>query len=212
MAGQPSPPMLWAPCVSSHSPALGKARPRSRPCTNASTLPATARTSAASVATVVAELALTSNAARCTTPRNGAAAGNCPSSCCQSAADAMRDFGLIGTWAATCAEGASPSNNHATYLVTAAGASQLRYQSGADFEDSVYDIREAKLLAPDRLWLRQILTSNERVILDIVLVKENDKIRICILGAGHDGSRARGCIRQYPRCGSRRRVCPQPQR
>jgi hypothetical protein len=96
----------------------------------------------------------------------------------QSAADAMREFGLIGTWAATCAEDASPTNNHATYLVTAAGALQLRYQSGADFEDSVYDIREAKMLAPDRLSLRQILTSNERVILDIVLVKENDKIRI----------------------------------
>ena len=35
----------------------------------------------------------------------------------QSPADAMRDFGLIGTWAAACAEGPSPTNNHATYLV-----------------------------------------------------------------------------------------------
>jgi hypothetical protein len=96
----------------------------------------------------------------------------------QSGADAMRDFGLIGTWAATCADGASATNNHATYLVTPAGALQLRYQSGADFEDSVYDIREAKVLAPDRLSLRQILTSNEHVVLDIVLVKENDRIRI----------------------------------
>jgi hypothetical protein len=96
----------------------------------------------------------------------------------ETVADALRDFGLIGTWAAACTEGASPTNSHATYQVTPAGALQLRYQSGADLEDSVYDIREAKMLAPDKLSLRQILTSNEHVVLDIVLVKENDRIRI----------------------------------
>ncbi len=96
----------------------------------------------------------------------------------QSAADAMRDFGLMGTWASTCAEGPSPANNHATYLVTDAGALQLRYQSGSDFEDSIYNISEAKLLEPGKLSLHQVLTSNEHVVLDIVLVRENDKIRI----------------------------------
>jgi hypothetical protein len=96
----------------------------------------------------------------------------------QSAADALRDFGLIGTWAAACQEGPSLTNNHATYLVTPTGSLQLKYQSGADFEDSIYDIREAKLLAPEKLSLRQVLIGNERVILDIVLIKENDKIRI----------------------------------
>jgi hypothetical protein len=96
----------------------------------------------------------------------------------QSAADAMRDFGLIGTWAAACAEEPSPTNNHAIYLVTPTGATQLKYQSGADFEESVYDIREAKRLAPEKLSLRQVLVGNDRVTLDIVLVKQNDKIRI----------------------------------
>jgi hypothetical protein len=96
----------------------------------------------------------------------------------QSAAEAMRDFGLIGTWAAACQEGPSPTNNHATYLVTPTGDLQLKYQSGADFEDSVYDIREVKRLAPEKLSLRQTLIGNERVILDIVLIKESDRIRI----------------------------------
>jgi hypothetical protein len=96
----------------------------------------------------------------------------------QSAAEAMRDFGLIGTWAAACQEGPSPTNNHATYLVTPNGDLQLKYQSGADFEDSVYDIREVKRLAPEKLSLRQTLIGNERVILDIVLIKESDRIRI----------------------------------
>jgi hypothetical protein len=96
----------------------------------------------------------------------------------QSTTDAMRDFGLLGTWAGECSQDASPTNNHATYLVTVAGGLQLKYQSGADFEESVYDILDAKRVAPDKLSLRQVLMNNERVTLDIVLLKEDDKIRI----------------------------------
>jgi hypothetical protein len=96
----------------------------------------------------------------------------------QSATAAMQDFGLLGTWAGECSEDPSPTNNHATYLVTSAGGLQLKYQSGADFEESVYDILDAKRVAPDKLSLRQVLMSNDRVTLDIVLLKENDKIRI----------------------------------
>ena len=58
----------------------------------------------------------------------------------QSATAAMQDFGLLGTWAGECSQDPSPNNNHATYLVTAAGGLQLKYQSGADFEESIYDI------------------------------------------------------------------------
>jgi hypothetical protein len=94
------------------------------------------------------------------------------------AAAAMQEFGLLGTWAGECGQGASPTNNHAIYLVTASGGLQLKYQSGADYEDSVYDILDAKRLGADKLSLRQVLMSNDRVTLDIVLLKENDKIRI----------------------------------
>jgi hypothetical protein len=96
----------------------------------------------------------------------------------QSATVAMQEFGLLGTWAGECGQGPAPTNNHATYLVTSSGGLQLKYQSGADYEDSVYSILDAKLLAPDKLSLRQVLMSNDRVTLDIVLLKENDKIRI----------------------------------
>jgi hypothetical protein len=93
-------------------------------------------------------------------------------------AAALQDFGLLGTWAGECAQNPGPTNNHATYSVTSAGGLQLNYQSGPDYEESVYDILDAKRVAPDKLSLRQVLMSNDRVMLDIVLVRENDKIRI----------------------------------
>ena len=96
----------------------------------------------------------------------------------QSASTAMQEFGLLGTWAGECGQGPSPTNNHAIYLATPSGGLQLKYQSGPDYGDSVYDILDAKRLGADKLSLRQVLTSNDRVTLDIVLLKENDKIRI----------------------------------
>jgi len=96
----------------------------------------------------------------------------------QSAASAIQEFGLIGTWAGECSQTASPANNHATYAAANSGAIQLRYQSGEGYEDSIYDIVEAKLIAPDRLSMRQVLAANKQVTLDIVLMKEKDRIRI----------------------------------
>jgi hypothetical protein len=96
----------------------------------------------------------------------------------QSAASAIQDFGLIGTWAGECKEGPSPTNNHATYAGTPSGGAQLRYESGQGYEDSIYDITEAKLIAPDRLSMRQVLAGNSQVTLDIVLLREKDRIRI----------------------------------
>jgi hypothetical protein len=96
----------------------------------------------------------------------------------QSTASAITDFGLLGTWAGECRESASPTNNHATYAGTSSGGVQLRYQAGEGYEDSIYDIVEAKRLGPDRLSLRQVLIGNESVTLDIVLVREDDRIRI----------------------------------
>jgi len=97
----------------------------------------------------------------------------------QPAGDPMREFGLLGTWAGECSQDPSPTNNYATYLMTSSGGLQLKYQSGTDSEDSIiYDISDVKRVAADKLSLRQVLTSNDRVALDIVLVKDNDKIRI----------------------------------
>jgi hypothetical protein len=96
----------------------------------------------------------------------------------QSAGTAIADFGLIGTWAGECSQAANPANNHATYAAASSGGAQLRYQSGEGYEDSIYDILEAKLIAPDRLAMRQVLAGNNQVTLDIVLMKEKDRIRI----------------------------------
>jgi hypothetical protein len=96
----------------------------------------------------------------------------------QSDANALQEFGLFGTWAGECGQGPGPANNHATYSSTSSGAVQLRYESGADYEDSIYDISDAKRVAPDKLSMRQVLIGNDRVTLDIVLLKENDRIRI----------------------------------
>jgi hypothetical protein len=95
-----------------------------------------------------------------------------------SATDALRDFSLLGTWASACDEGASPTNSHATYLVTGSDGIQLKSSFGAGYEDSIYDIQDAKQVAPDKLSLRQVLVGNDRVTLDIVLLKDNDRIRI----------------------------------
>src|ERR1700680_1715012 len=79
----------------------------------------------------------------------------------QSAAAAMQDFGVLGTWAGEGSQGPSPTNNHATYLVTASGGLQLKYESGADYDDNIYDILDAKRVGPDKLSMRQVLTSND---------------------------------------------------
>ena len=96
----------------------------------------------------------------------------------QSTSSAIEEFGLLGTWAGECRESASPTNNHATYASTSSGGVQLRYQAGEGYEDSIYDIVEAKRLDADRLSIRQVLIGNESVTLEIVVLKQNDHIRI----------------------------------
>jgi hypothetical protein len=97
----------------------------------------------------------------------------------QSAADAVREFGLIGTWAGDCKEEASPANSYATYVMTQEGSLQLKYQTGTDEEDTIrYEISAVKPMGADKLSLRQALAGNDRIALDIVLLKQDGKIRI----------------------------------
>jgi hypothetical protein len=91
---------------------------------------------------------------------------------------ALREFGLLGTWAAECAQGPSPGNTHATYAITPAGAAQVSNAFGDGYDVSVYSISEAKALGSDRLSLRETMVSDKNVVLDVVLVKENGKVRI----------------------------------
>jgi hypothetical protein len=96
----------------------------------------------------------------------------------QSGQNAMRAFGLFGTWAAACQEAPSPANGHSTYAVTSAGGIELRNSFGEDYEIRVYNIVDARRVGPDKLSMRQVLAGNEDVVLDVIMLKENDRIRI----------------------------------
>ena len=96
----------------------------------------------------------------------------------QSAATAMQEFGLLGTWAGDCGQGPSPGNNHATYAVNAAGGVELTNTFGPDYEDGVYMIANAKLLPDGKLAMQQVLVKNENVKLEVVVMKENGRIRV----------------------------------
>ena len=75
-------------------------------------------------------------------------------------------------------EDAGPANSHATYLVATGERAQLKTSAGADYEDSTYDIQDAKRVDGDKLLLRQALQGNDRVVLDVTLLKDNNRIRI----------------------------------
>jgi hypothetical protein len=96
----------------------------------------------------------------------------------QSGIRAMQAFGLMGTWAGECKEGPSATNNHATYLVTPTGSAQLKNAFGEDYNDSIYDIVDARPTGAGKLSLRLVLASDDQIVLDVVILKENGKIRI----------------------------------
>jgi hypothetical protein len=96
----------------------------------------------------------------------------------QSGAAAIQTFGLMGTWAGECKENPSPANNHATYSLTASGAVQLKNSFGEGYDESIYNIVDARRVGSDKISLRQVLASDNEVVLDIVLLKENGKIRM----------------------------------
>jgi hypothetical protein len=96
----------------------------------------------------------------------------------ETAADAVEQFGLIGTWAVDCNQSPSPRNEHALFSVTSIGTAQLRNDFGRDYDEMVYRIVAASLQGPDKLALRQVLTTDDAIVLDVVLVKSDEKVRI----------------------------------
>jgi hypothetical protein len=91
---------------------------------------------------------------------------------------AVRDFGLLGTWAVECSRPASPSNEHSLFSVTDAGGIWVFNDFGPDYDGMVYRVVDASLVEADKVSLRQILASDESIVLDIVMLKANDRIRI----------------------------------
>lgn len=101
----------------------------------------------------------------------------CAAGAQSAAVRAVQNFGLMGTWAGECKDEASPVNNHATYAVTPDGL-QLKNAFGDGYDDSIYEIVDARSTGPDKLSLRLVLASDEQIVLDVVLMKENGRIRI----------------------------------
>jgi hypothetical protein len=96
----------------------------------------------------------------------------------QSPNGAIKDFGLIGTWADNCNARPGPANQHATFSVTGRGTVLLRNDFGPSYGDMTYRILEATRISQFRISLRQVLTTDSEVALDTVMLKANAKVRI----------------------------------
>jgi len=105
----------------------------------------------------------------------------------QSPTGAIKEFGLLGTWADNCNAEPGPSNQHASFSLTSRGAVLLRNDFGPDYGDMVYRIVDAKLIGRFRISLRQLLTTDDQIALDTVMLKAKDRIRIWS-SRGADGS------------------------
>jgi hypothetical protein len=96
----------------------------------------------------------------------------------QSATTTVQDFGLVGKWAIECSRPASPANEHALYAVTTSGLIWVMNDFGPEYDGMVYHVVRVERVSPDKLALRQVLASDETVVLDIVMVKDNERIRV----------------------------------
>ena len=96
----------------------------------------------------------------------------------QSPIGAIKEFGLLGIWADDCRSDPSPSNQYASFSITSRGNIQLHNDFGPDYGDMLYRIVDAKPVGRFRISLRQLLTTDDQVALDIVMLKSNDRIRV----------------------------------
>jgi hypothetical protein len=96
----------------------------------------------------------------------------------QSVATMVQDFGLVGTWAAKCDQTPSAANEHAVFSITPAGTVQLVNDFGPLYDDMVYRIVHVERLNADQILLRQVLSSDPNVVLDIVMMRDNGKVRV----------------------------------
>lgn len=96
----------------------------------------------------------------------------------QSATAIVEDFGLLGKWAIECSRPPSPANEHSLYAVTSSGMIWVMNDFGPDYDGMVYRVVTAERVSADKVWLRQVLTSDDKVVLDIVMVKSNERLRV----------------------------------
>jgi hypothetical protein len=95
----------------------------------------------------------------------------------QSITRAVEDFHMLGLWAVDCHRQPAPRNEHATFTKANADEVQLVNDFGVDYDNMVYRIVAAQRIGNDRVSLRQVLATDGKVVLDVVLWKVNDKLR-----------------------------------
>jgi hypothetical protein len=105
----------------------------------------------------------------------------------QSPASAIKEFGLLGTWADDCSAMPSRANQYAIFSLTSRGNIELRNDFGAEYEQMVYRIVDVQRLSHFRLALRQLLTTDDQIVLSTIMLKANDRIRVWS-SRGSDGS------------------------
>ena len=96
----------------------------------------------------------------------------------QSVAGTVQDFQLLGVWAVDCNRLPAPRNEHATFSKTTSGDIHIVNDFGWDYDNMVYRIVEADRVGSERLALRQVLITDTSIVLDVVVWKVNDRIRI----------------------------------
>jgi hypothetical protein len=135
----------------------------------------------------------------------------------QLATRALRDFDLLGRWAVECSRPASPINEHSLFSLTSVGMAWVLNDFGPDYDGMVYRIVDAKRVAADKLSLRQVLATDDSVVLDMVIMKDSERIRIWSSQTAdgsvlvRDGMIASGSdqrTRWAGRCGERRAMQP----
>jgi hypothetical protein len=95
----------------------------------------------------------------------------------QSSTSIVKAFGLFGTWAYDCSQAPGPANAYAAFSLTSRGDIELRDDFGADYDEMIYRVVDAQRLSQFRLALRQVLTTDDRIVLDTVTLRAAGRIR-----------------------------------
>ncbi|HEY7299376.1 MAG TPA: hypothetical protein VH684_15830 [Xanthobacteraceae bacterium] len=98
--------------------------------------------------------------------------------CANAQSAVVRDFGLLGEWASECSRPPSPANEHSLFALASSGAIWVLNNVGPYYDGMVYRIVEAERIGSDKLSMRQVLTTDEAMVLDVVVLKDNEKIRV----------------------------------
>lgn len=95
----------------------------------------------------------------------------------QSPMGVVKEFGLFGIWAIDCSQPPSPENPYANFELTSEGAVEQRDSFGPDYDEMVYRIVEARRVGNFRLAMREVLTTDDRIVLETVALKAAGRIR-----------------------------------